>query len=101
MAAKRNGTKYVVAAAAIVTFGAAGTVLKPYVNLPWAPKITFVWASENTVARLDTQLLTYEDLLQRAIDRKDPKAIVRLQKNVIETRRKLDETLQQIKLEKK
>ncbi len=99
---KKNGWKRVAfAAVTIVAIGGAATVLKPYVKLPWAPAIVGVWASENSVARLDNQLLVYVDLLERATERKDEKAIHRLKRNVVETQRKLDEILLEIKAQKK
>lgn len=99
---KLNGWKRATAIAAfIVAIGGAGIVLEPYVKLPWAPPIAFVWASENTIARLDNQLFTYEVLLQQAHDRKDAKAIRRQSKNVKDTQRKIDEVEAAIKREKK
>lgn len=98
----KNGWKRVaLIATTIGAIGAAWFVLEPYVNLPWAPRITFVWAAENTLARLDNQLFTYEELLQQARDRKDAKAIRRQSKNIKDTQRKIDEILQEVEKKKK
>ena len=101
-ASKRNGWKRVAfIATTIVAIGAAWLVLEPYINLPWAPRIAFVWAAENTLARLDNQLFTYEELLQQARDRKDAKAIRRQSKNIKDIQRKIDEILQEVEKKKK
>ena len=101
--AKKNGwwRRAGYAAMTIVAVGGAAAVITPNVKLPWAPPIALVWAGENSVARLDNQLLVYVDLLERATERKDEKAIHRLKRNVVETQRKLDEILQEIKAQKK
>ena len=99
---KTNGWKRIAGvAAAIVAVGAAGTVIEPYVKMPWSPPIAFVWASENILARLDNQLFSYEELLRQAVDRKDQKAIRRQTKNVTDTRRRIEEVEAAIKKEKK
>ncbi len=99
---KKNGWRRVtLVAGTIVVVGLAMAVLNPYVNLPWAPPITFVWASENSLARLDNQLFSYEALLQQAVDRKDHSAIRRQTKNIKDTQRKIDEIEAVIKQKKK
>ena len=100
--AKKNGWKKITAAAVgIVAIGGAWMVLKPYINLDIAPAITFVWASENSLARLDNQLFSYEELLERARDKGDAKAIRRQTKNVKDTERKIEEVEAEIKKKKK
>ncbi len=103
MAVKKNGwwKRVTLIAGAIVAVGLAATVINPYVNWPFAPAITFVWASENSLARLDNQLFSYEALLQQAVDRKDRGAIRRQTKNIKDTQRKIDEVEAAIKAEKK
>ena len=99
---KKNGWKRIgYVAVTIVAVGGAMAVLSPYVNLPWAPPITFVWAAENSLARLDNQLFSYEALLQQAVDRKDRAAIRRQTKNITDTQRKIDEVEAEIEREKK
>ena len=103
---KKNGWRRVAfAAATVVTVAAAMAVLRPYVVLPWAPKalvvITFVWASENSLARLDNQLFSYEELLEQAILRKDRGAIRRQTKNITDTQRKIEKVEVAIEKEKK
>ena len=101
MTAKRNGWKRVaLVATTIVAMGGAAVVLEPYINLPWAPKVAFVWAAENTLARLDNQLFSYEELLQKARDRGDAKAIRRQTKNVTDTRRKIKVVEEEMKKKK-
>ncbi len=57
MTAPKNGWKRVaLIATTIIAIGGATAILQPYV--PWAPRITFVWAAENMLARLDNQLIT-------------------------------------------
>ena len=56
-ASKRNGWKKLAfIATTVVAVGAAATVLEGYA--PWAPRVTFALATENTLARLDNQLIT-------------------------------------------
>ena len=53
---KLNGWKRVgIIASTIAALGAAGAVVEAYA--PWAPRITFVLAADNTMARLDNMLI--------------------------------------------
>ncbi len=60
-------------ATTIVAVGAAGTVLEAYA--PWAPRVTFALATENTLARLDNQLITLLALEAQAKAVKDVEAM--------------------------
>lgn len=65
MTAPKNGWKRVaLIATAIIAIGGASAILKPYV--PWAPRVAFVWAAENMLARLDNQLITLLTLESQA-----------------------------------
>jgi len=65
MTTQKNGWKRVaLIATAIIAIGGAGAILQPYV--PWAPRVAFVWAAENMLARLDNQLITLMTLEAQA-----------------------------------
>ncbi len=75
---KSNGwRKIAFAATTIVAIGAAAAVLERYA--PWAPKVTFALAAENTLARLDNQLITLLTLAAAAKSINDDAAARRLQ----------------------
>ena len=65
--------KIALIATTIVAIGAAITVVEGYA--PWAPRITFALATENTLARLDNQLITLLALEAQAKSVKDKEAI--------------------------
>ena len=70
MAVQENGWKRIaLIATSIIAIAGAVTILKPYV--PWAPKVAFVWAAENMLARLDNQLITLLTLESQAKAAKD------------------------------
>jgi len=56
--------KIVYTAAGIVSIGTAIAILEPYA--PWAPKVTFVMAAENTRTRLFNDLTALTILLGQA-----------------------------------
>ena len=72
-----NGWKRIaVIAGSIAAIGGAVTVLAPYA--PWAPRVTFALATENTMARLDNQLITLLTLEAQAQATGDTVAVRRL-----------------------
>jgi hypothetical protein len=74
----RNGWKRLAfIATTIVAVGAAVTVLENYA--PWAPRVTFALATENTLARLDNQMITLLALEAQAKAGQDRDATRRLQ----------------------
>ena len=88
--AKKNGWKRIaLIATAIIALGGAYTVLEPYA--PWAPKIAFTWAAENTLARLDNQLITLLALEAQAKSAKDRDATRRLRVLIVNKEREIKE----------
>ncbi len=95
----KNGWKRAgLIAGTIVAVGGAGAVLENYA--PWAPKITFALATENTLARLDNQLITLLTLQAQAQNASDAAALARLRVLVLAKEREI-ENLQKLKVKHK
>lgn len=75
------------AATMIVALGGAVAVLKDYV--PWAPRITLALATENTLARLDNQLITLTILEAQAKVAQDRDALRLLKAMILTLERKI------------
>ncbi len=87
----KNGWKRIAyVATTIVAVGGAATVLAPY--SPWAPRITFALATENTLDRLDNQLISLLILEAQAKAVKDELAIRYLTIAISNKRRQIAET---------
>ena len=87
---KRNGWKRLAfIAMTIVAVAAAVTVLESYA--PWAPRVTFALATENTMARLDNQLITLLALEAQAIANQDRDAVRRLKALIRDKERRIKE----------
>ncbi len=90
MMAKKNGWRRIaVIATTIVALGGAVAVLRPYV--PWAPRITFALATENTLARYDNQLITLLTLEAQAKAAQDWDQARRLRVLILNKERKIKE----------
>jgi len=77
----------------IVVLGGAWTVLAPYT--PWAPKITFSMAAENTRTRLFNDLVALTLLLDKAKIARDGASEVSLLKLIAEKREQMEELKRQ------
>ncbi len=87
---KKNGWKKVAfISATIVAISGAAAILEPYA--PWAPKITFSWAAENSLNRLDNQLFTLKVLEAQAIATKNNVALRSVREQLSAVKRKIKE----------
>ena len=69
---KINGWKKIAGVAvAIAAVGAAGTVVMPYTYAVWAPAVSFSWAGENILDRLDNKLISLTIAKDRAVSTND------------------------------
>lgn len=76
---KSNGWKRILyLAGAITVLGTAAAALQPFTYSVWAPTVTFALATENTLARLDNQLITLLTLAAAARASNDDAAARRL-----------------------
>ena len=84
----KNGWKRIaLVSTTIAALGGAAVVLEPY--MPWAPKIAFVWAAENILARLDNQLFTLTNLHAQAKAANDKESEKRLYEQIKRLERKI------------
>ena len=94
---KKNGWKKAsFIAVTIVAFGGAAAVVMPYTYALWAPAVSFSWAAENSLNRLDNQLFTLEILEAQAIANNDGVALRSVRERLANVKRKIEE----IKVEK-
>ncbi len=88
--AKMNGWKKIsLIGGVVIIAGGALTFIKDYA--PWSPRITFAIAAENSIARLDNQLYTLVVLQDQAKKNKDSVTVNRLELQIREKERLIEE----------
>jgi len=84
-----NWKKIAFIATTIAAIGASFAVFERYA--PWAPKITLAIAAENSIARLDNQLFTLVVLQDQAKKSGDQVTVNRLEIQIREKERLIEE----------